>query len=423
MGRAIQLAIGPFVFMVYFSFSKWLQLYGKGGYLKEGITDFQGPPIGLWFNSSVIFEEIPPVLPNFKTMQAFLKKKVIWGVSVKELLALLGLYQFLSWAYHLAVWLNYPLDTRSRIEFFDPISYLDGGGVQYAIFFLFTIPIWWLIFQGLQRKAFWFRISLHLVLLPCFVFASKYTYYTIVELIGWGHLEGSGEIWDIYIPAMFYLIQFGIFHSYEHYKENQRKLKMEGELRQAALKSELAAIKAQLNPHFLYNVFNTINASVPPKQEKTRQMIATLADLFRYQLRASKTEFVLLSDELDFINKYLELEKARFEERLDIEINVPEELWNEKIPPMLLQPLVENSVKHGISNSLEGGKITLTVFKQDNTLKFEIADTGTGVKDKTNLFGKGIGLSNTQLRLQKMYQSQLEILDNDPQGLKIRFAL
>lgn len=350
-------------------------------------------------------------------------RKVIWGIKVKEFLALLGLYLFSSWAYYLAIWLNYPIERRSQLKFFDLIAYLDASGVQYAVFFLFTIPAWWLIFRGLRRKSFWFRISLHLILLPCFVLISKYTYYSFAEFIGLGHLQGSGEIWDIYIPALFYQIQFAIFHVYEYYRENQHKLKLEGELKQAALKSELAAIKAQLNPHFLYNVFNTINASVPPKQEKTRTLIATLSDLFRYQLKASKKEFVSLEEELEFVKKYLELEKARFEERLNIKINVPMDLYQEKIPPMLLQPLVENSVKHGISNSLKGGEVSISIFKEGDKLKFEIADTGQGVTDKKSLFGKGIGLSNTQLRLQKMYQSQLEILDNDPQGLKICFAI
>ena len=130
-----------------------------------------------------------------------------------------------------------------------------------------------------------------------------------------------------------------------------------------------------------------------------------------------------LKEELGFVEKYLELEKARFEERLDIEINVPRELYSEKIPPMLLQPIVENSVKHGISNTLKGGKISISIFKDGGKLKFEIADTGIGVKDKESVFNKGVGLTNTRLRLQKMYQSHLEILDNEPQGLKIRFAL
>ncbi|NKI33128.1 sensor histidine kinase [Croceivirga thetidis] len=348
---------------------------------------------------------------------------VIWGIRVKELLALLVLYIFSSWAYHIVIWLNYPLEKRSKLELFNLVAYMDSSGLQYIVFFLFTIPIWWFIFRGLRKESLWVRISAHLVLLPSFVLLSKYAYYNIAEFVGLYHLNGSGEIWDIYIPALFYQIQFAIFHVYEYFIENQKKLKLQGELRQAALKSELAAIKAQLNPHFLYNVFNTINASVPPKQEKTRRMIATLSDLFRYQLKASKKELVSLEEELEFVKNYLELEKARFEERLNIKIDVPQNLYSEKIPPMLLQPLVENSVKHGISNTLQGGEISISIFKEEGKLKFEIADTGKGVTDKKSLFGKGIGLSNTQLRLQKMYQSQLEILDNHPQGLKIRFAI
>ncbi len=391
--------------------------------LKKGITNFPGPSVELWYNSSFISEEIPAVFPTFKSMQAFLKKKVIWGVSVKELLLVLCLYIVSSFSYHFTVWSSQADFAKVKSPLFGLKAIIDGGGLQYAIFLGFTIPIWWIIFIKLKNWTQVGRIALHLLFLPIFIVLTQQIYYAISESLGWVHLSGSSAVWDLYIPGMFYLIQFGIFHSYEHYKVAQQKLRIEGELRQAALKSELAAIKAQLNPHFLYNVFNTINASVPAKQEKTRQLIATLSDLFRYQLKASKKELVPLSDELEFVNKYLELEKARFEERLDIEINVPRDLWNEKVPPMLLQPLVENSVKHGISNSLEGGKISLTVFKEDHKLKFEIADTGTGVKDKTSLIGKGVGLSNTQLRLQKMYQSQLEILDNEPQGLKIRFAL
>lgn len=352
-----------------------------------------------------------------------MNKEVIWGIKVKELLAILGLYHFLSWAYHLAIWLNYPLERRSQIKFFDFISYLDDSGLQYTIFFLFTVPIWWLIFRVLRRKSFWFRISLHLILLPCFVFASKYTYYTLTEFIGLGHLQGSGEIWDIYIPALFYQIQFAIFHVYEYHRENQKKLKLEGELKQAALKSELAAIKAQLNPHFLYNVFNTINASVPQEQEKTRRLIASLSDLFRYQLKASKKELVTLEEELEFVKKYLELEKERFKERLHVDIKVSNDLMKEKIPPMILQPLVENSVKHGLSSLIEGGAICIYIFKEGGRLKFEISDTGVGIKNKQTVFGKGVGLTNTKLRLQKMYQSQLELLDNAPKGLIVKFTI
>ncbi|RDY60809.1 sensor histidine kinase [Flagellimonas nanhaiensis] len=350
-------------------------------------------------------------------------KKVIWGIKVKELLLVLSFYIVSAFFYHLTVWLSSSDFSNENITLLGVRAFIDGGGLQYGIFLLFTIPIWWLIFVKLKHQKLWKRLILHAFILPVFIYTSRIVYYDVCESLGWFHLEGSGQVWDLYIPALFYLIQFGIFHAYEHYRENQKKLKLEGELKQAALKSELAAIKAQLNPHFLYNVFNTINASVPAKQEETRRLIATLADLFRYQLKASKEELVSLKEELDFVKKYLELEKARFEERLKVKINVSQELYAEKIPPMLLQPLVENSVKHGISNAMEGGEISITIFKEAEKLRFEIADTGIGVKNKESIFNKGVGLTNTRLRLKKMYQSQIEVLDNQPQGLKIRFAL
>ena len=198
---------------------------------------------------------------------------------------------------------------------------------------------------------------------------------------------------------------------------------MEGELRNAALKSELSALKAQLNPHFLYNVFNTISASVPAKNEKTRKMIAELSDLFRYQLKASQVEKVPLHEELDFINKYLELEKERFEDRLKIEFDIEKEIMTELIPPMLLQPLVENSIKHGLSSLIEGGTIFISIKKKGEKLFFEISDTGVGVKDKDSVFDKGIGLTNTKLRLEKLYKTTLRLSDNNPRGLKISFEI
>ena len=364
-----------------------------------------------------------PIRSTLQVELLFMDKKIIWGIKVKELLLVLSFYTVSAFFYHFTVWISSSDFREQDAALLGIKAFIDGGGLQYGILFLFTIPIWWLIFVKLKHQKLWKRLILHAFILPLFIYTSRIIYYNICDSVGWFHLEGSGQVWDLYIPALFYLIQFGIFHAYEHYRENQKKLKLEGELKQAALKSELAAIKAQLNPHFLYNVFNTINASVPAKQEETRRLIATLADLFRYQLKASKEELVSLKEELDFVKKYLELEKARFEERLKITINVPQELYTEKIPPMLLQPLVENSVKHGISNALQGGEVSITIFKKEGKLWFEIADTGVGVKNKESIFDKGVGLTNTRLRLKKMYQSQMEILDNQPQGLKICFAL
>ncbi|WP_350293521.1 histidine kinase [uncultured Croceitalea sp.] len=353
-----------------------------------------------------------------------LNKTLFGKIQFKEVLAVFLIYSIFSWLYRFVLWYNGGWYEKEGIwGWMNLEGYWFASGMSYTCYFFASIIIWVLGVQLLRKKHMIVQVIAVLILIPIIIYITRELRYVLIDYMGRPRLQGTGEIWDWYIPLLFLMIQFGFFFAYRYFKENQKKMEIEGELRQAALKSELAAIKAQLNPHFLYNVFNTINASVPSKMEETRHLIATLSDLFRYQLKASKKELVPLGEELEFVNKYLELEKARFEDRLQIEINVPEELLCEQVPPMLLQPLVENSVKHGISESLKGGKISISVFRDKGKLKFEIADTGKGVTDKNGLFGKGVGLSNTRMRLQKMYQTQLELIDNEPQGLKICFAI
>ncbi|MCI4667390.1 MAG: histidine kinase [Bacteroidia bacterium] len=295
--------------------------------------------------------------------------------------------------------------------------------ISYLIMMVFTYPIWWLVFRRMKKVRLNWRLASHIILLPLFVIICQQVQYFIKESLDLFHLYGVASVWDIYIPGLLYLLQFGIFHAYEHYTESREKERRAAALREAALKSELAAIKAQLNPHFLYNVFNTISATVPPELEHTRELIAKLSDLFRYQLRASKTELVSLREELDFVQKYLELEKARFKERLSVHIEVPEALMEKEIPPMILQPLVENSIKHGLSSLIEGGEVSLIVTEKDGRIHFEVADTGVGVRSTENLIGNGIGLTNTQLRLEKGFNSGLSFKRNYPRGLKVAFSI
>jgi signal transduction histidine kinase len=353
-----------------------------------------------------------------------------WNLKINdiylyELAAFAGLYLFFAVNYHLTLWLNVT-DFRDESDlFFSFREFMDNAGVQYLCMFAMAVPIWWLIFRKLRHWKLRYRLLLHILGLPLFVFVGGWKgYHWACDLVGFNHLGGCGQVWDIYIPALFYFIQFGMLHAYEYYRSNERNLKLKAALSQAALKSELAALKAQLNPHFLYNTFNAISASVPPEQEQTREMIAQLSDLFRYQLKASKAELVPLREELEFMEKYLSLEKARFEERLQVVIDVPEELRERQVPPMILQPLVENSIKHGIADLIQGGQVSIKVRDIDGQLAFEVADTGKGIKDKKYLFHNGgVGLKNTRLRLEKKYGSHLNVSDNQPQGLKIAFTI
>ena len=345
-------------------------------------------------------------------------------VSKKEVLIIVAFYVFFSMLYQIVLWYNMRGYEKDGFwGWLDLGDYWYMSGMQYAFYFLASIVIWFLGIKILKNKPTIYQVITVVLLIPVVVYFVRLGRYTLIDFYGRGRLKGAGEVWDWYIPTLFMLIQFGCFFAYRYFNENKRKLKLEGELRNAALKSELSAIKAQLNPHFLYNIFNTISASVPAENEKTRQMIAKLSDLFRYQLKASQVDKIELREELDFVNKYLELEKERFQERLEIHIDVDASILDEMIPPMLLQPLVENSIKHGLSSLIEGGAITVSIKKKGTHLAFEITDTGIGIENKQSVFDRGIGLTNTRLRLEKMYNTTLKLSDNTPKGLKISFEI
>ncbi|MEM6514819.1 MAG: histidine kinase [Bacteroidota bacterium] len=346
------------------------------------------------------------------------------NISRNEILSITVFYFFFSFMYHMVLWyIGTNIEKNGIWGWLNLGDYWRSSGMQYLFYFIASILIWYVGIKLLNRKTIKLQMAIVAVLIPFAVYFVREIRYVIVDIFGNFRLEGKGEIWDWYIPTLFMFIQFGCFFAYRYFKDNQRKLKLEGELRAAALKSELSAIKAQLNPHFLYNIFNTINASIPSENEKARNMIAELSDLFRYQLKASQTETVSIAEELEFVKKYLKLEKERFKERLNIVIDVDDAIKKEQIPPMLIQPLVENSIKHGLTSLVEGGTISISIKKKEDKLMFEISDTGVGVKDKSSLFGNGIGLTNTKLRLEKIYNSKLKLSDNTPNGLKINFSI
>ena len=356
-----------------------------------------------------------------KQETAIMRRKLFWGITSGELLGVFILYVFNILLYATTLTVSY--FEYIEIPFHEKLLlntlYIS---VDYLIKFILTIPIWVLIFRVLQNRPLWFRMLLHIPLGVGFVLAFQQLYYRAAEIGGWNHLGGYAVAWDIYIPTLFYLIQFGIFHAYQYYRDTMQRKEVESELREARAKSELAALKAQLNPHFLYNVFNTISASVPPEQEKTREMIARLSDMFRYQLKATREDWVPLREELEFVQQYLELEKLRFGERLRVNLDIPSDVMDWPVPPLLLQPIVENSVKHGIAPLIDGGEISLDIEAENGRLNFTFRDTGVGLKDKSKALERGVGLSNTRKRLEKLFSSGLDLLDNHPRGLIVKFS-
>ncbi|MBL8959503.1 MAG: histidine kinase, partial [Gemmatimonadetes bacterium] len=183
----------------------------------------------------------------------------------------------------------------------------------------------------------------------------------------------------------------------------------EKEILQLAAESELRALRAQLNPHFLFNALTTIGYLVQAAPERALGTLYRLTDLLRAVIRGPAGDRVPLGEELAIVESYLAIERERFQERLQVVIDVPEPLREAQVPPLLLQPLVENAIKHGISPLRRGGTITIRarIARQaDGTAELVIlvADTGAGLgAGGSQTAGTGVGVSNIRQRLVRLF--------------------
>lgn len=297
--------------------------------------------------------------------------------------------------------------------------------LNYALKALLTIPLLWLFFTKLAAYSIWKRGLLHLIMMPLYTLIWIAIYYQLCDAFHIFRFSGSRQVWDFYLTVLFYCIQFGVFHLYVYSNQLKAQELLTLELGKLNIQSELSALKAQLNPHFLYNVFNTINAAIPITAKNARNMITELSDLFRYQLRASREELVPLHEEISFVAKYLDLEKERFGERLRYELNIDKGVEEVLIPPIIIQPLVENSIKHGISPLIEGGEVNIRVNRIKDILQVTVCDTGKGMgsQNEKQLLIKGVGLSNTHMRLLRMYGKGLELTEHRSGGLCVCISI
>lgn len=204
----------------------------------------------------------------------------------------------------------------------------------------------------------------------------------------------------------------GMLNSIELREAYDLQKHQESILRELTAQAELKALKAQINPHFLYNALNSLAYLTHNNPDEAEAAVLHLADVFRYALNSSKRESVTLGEEASFMESYLLVEQMRFEERLQFEIDIPKDLRGCLIPPMIIQPLVENAVKHGITEKLEGGKIVIAAQLNGESLRISVTDNGVGFdeNERSHFSNKGIGLENVRSRIKALGSSKsLEI--------------
>ena len=223
-------------------------------------------------------------------------------------------------------------------------------------------------------------------------------------------------IWNVLYFAAIYL------KNYE--REEIKNLRLTASVTEA----ELSNLRAQLNPHFMFNALNSIRALVDENPIQAKTSITRMSNILRSSLSSGRRSYITLEEEMRVVRDYLELEKVRFEERLVFRFEVSESLYKVRIPPMLVQTLVENGVRHGISHLPNGGEILVSVAENpQGILDLRVINTGKYNPDKRSPnAGSGIGLANSRRRLNLLYgdNSSIEILnDNNSVICKVKFPI
>ena len=232
--------------------------------------------------------------------------------------------------------------------------------------------------------------------------------------------------WDDSLPllaALYASTYFCITLPLKVWNNTRNEAKLEDQDR-LLMQARLEALSSQINPHFLFNTLNSVSSLIRTSPEEARTMVVKLSRILRRRLR-NQDHFSPLHDELAFIDDYLAIELVRFGDKLRVEKHIEPGASDMLVPSMLLQPLVENSIRHGLSGKVEGGTITLRARRNGQRLLLEIEDDGVGIPEAqlSGIFNKGIGVSNVKERLKVLYNQDYRMLIDSQPGRGTRIEI
>ena len=228
------------------------------------------------------------------------------------------------------------------------------------------------------------------------------------------------------LSSMLYLMTTGAIFVNIYYTKYRNRELVNAQLEGSLTKARLQVLQMQLRPHFLFNAHNAISQLIHKDPDSAERVLGNLSDLLRKSLEKFEESEIPLRRELEFIEKYLEIEQVRFGERLRIEMKIEPDTLEALVPNMILQPLIENAIKHGISPLVNGGKIEIVARRENERLLLKVADNGVGIAEhESKKLSTGIGLVNTKSRLLHLYKEQqtFEIYSEDQKGFLVRITI
>lgn len=308
------------------------------------------------------------------------------------------------------------------------VSGVQGERMPWPIILVLTLPFWyiWALLTPvvvrlanrvpIQRAGLPWRVLLHaaFALALSLLHSSLHvgTALALAPLIGLNTPGDSGPAlavnlnWvQLSMNLLVYGVILGVAYAADFYIRFQERERVTAALRAQLAQAQLHALRMQLNPHFLFNAMNTIAMLV--RQEKNADAVDTIAglsDLLRYVLEETRPQEVPLRTELEFIEQYLAIEQVRFSDRLRTAVHGDADTLDAHVPNLILQPVVENAIRHGIAQRVGAGRVEITAHRRDGRLILQVTDDGPGVR-YDGADSDGVGLANTRARLEQLYGS------------------
>ncbi|HVQ13901.1 MAG TPA: histidine kinase, partial [Vicinamibacterales bacterium] len=308
-----------------------------------------------------------------------------------------------------------------------PFSVLLGLNLTYWWSWALLVPgVLWLARRYRFERGTWRRAAFMHVLGVVVFTAAHVALATSARGVIMQFAERPFEWWMYFRDRFFlnfdwemmtYWALVAFVNALDYQRQSQEREITAAQLQTQLAEAQLEALQRQLHPHFLFNTLNTIATLMHRDVHAADEMLVQLSDLLRLTLDRIGTQQVPLTDEVDFLKKYLEIERTRFGDRLIVNIDIDPEVLDAPVPNLILQPLVENSLRHGVGPRIGVGKIDVTANHADGLLTMTVRDNGVGLSpDKLHAFHSGVGLSNTRSRLENLYGDRHRFEFQTPPG-------